>query len=89
MTKKVKGLFMALCCVGLPMLSFAQEGSSYTPPTAADFTPTITSTAGTIADAVKDWVTAIFPILGGVMVIGFAVFFFIWAIRKLRQGVGR
>lgn len=88
MLKKMKGLFMALFCVGLPMLSFAAEGD-YTPPTAADFTSVITGTAGTIADAVKTWVTAIFPILGGVMIIGFAVFFFIWAIRKLRQGVGR
>lgn len=89
MSKKMKAFLIGAFCVGmLPTLALAQE-TSYTPPTAADFTPTITGTAGSIADAVKDWVTAVFPIIGGVMIVSFAVFFFIWAVRKLRSGVGR
>lgn len=89
MSKRLKAFFVAAFCLGMmPSLALAQE-SGYTPPKAADFTGTITGTAGSIADAVKEWVTAVFPILGGVMIVSFAVFFFIWAVRKLRSGVGR
>ena len=92
MTKKMKALFVALFCMGmLPTLALAQEsvGGGYTPPQASDFTGVMTNTAGSIADAASTWVKAMFPILGGIMVLGFAVFFFIWIVRKLRQGVGR